>query len=172
MSDVIWKTIELDPRFEVSNTGKVRRASDKQVLKGTYTQKGDYYRVHLNKFYRVNRLVAIAFIPNPNNLPDVHHKDKNTRNNNVDNLEWITKADNNKSENKNKRKPSVQFTEIERIYILENKGVKVAPVLAKELGKEIDAISKVWCGVGKSNAFVKHVYLSTDPVNKDEFKSK
>ena len=43
---------------------------------------------------RVARLVALAYIPNPNNLPEVNHKDFNRKNSNVDNLEWITRKDN------------------------------------------------------------------------------
>lgn len=44
--------------------------------------------------YRVHRMVAEAFIPNPYNLPEVNHKDYDRTNNNVDNLEWSTHADN------------------------------------------------------------------------------
>ena len=44
--------------------------------------------------YRVHRMVAEAFIPNPDNLPEVNHKDYDRTNNNVDNLEWSTHADN------------------------------------------------------------------------------
>lgn len=47
-----------------------------------------------NKEARVHRLVAMAFIPNPNNLPEVNHKDYNRANSNVENLEWISHADN------------------------------------------------------------------------------
>lgn len=44
--------------------------------------------------YRINRVVAIVFIPNPFNLPEVNHKDGNKANNHVSNLEWVTKQEN------------------------------------------------------------------------------
>lgn len=50
-----------------------------------------YYRVHIgNKMYSVHRLVALTFIQNPNNLPEVNHKDGDKSNNSVNNLEWVT----------------------------------------------------------------------------------
>lgn len=51
----------------------------------------------------IHRLVAEAFIPNPNNLPCVNHKDENRLNNNIDNLEWCTIADNNNWGTRNKK---------------------------------------------------------------------
>lgn len=47
---------------------------------------------HHAKLFRVHRLVAMAYLPNPDNLPQVNHKDENKMNNNVDNLEWCSAA--------------------------------------------------------------------------------
>lgn len=102
-----WRLcIGFEPFYEVSNTGKVRSIavwSDKyqrilkrktQKLKSQEDFKG-YKRVLLcnyGKHYHcsVHRLVAQAFIPNPDELPCINHKDENPSNNNVENLEWCT----------------------------------------------------------------------------------
>ena len=82
-----WKQID-DTRYYVSDKGRVKNA-DKGTLLSPFLCKG-YYYVHLGRVRkeRVHRLVAIAFIPNPNNLPEVNHKDENKLNNSIDNLEW------------------------------------------------------------------------------------
>lgn len=70
------------------NTGKIK------VLNG-YKRKNGYVDINLYlqdkpKSYRVHRLVAQAFIPNPNNFPVINHKDEVKHNNHVSNLEWCT----------------------------------------------------------------------------------
>lgn len=80
--------------YEVSDTGLVRNKVSGKILKPGKDGKG-YLRVRLYKdgewkMYRIHRLVAEAFIPNPLNLPQVNHIDQNKSNNNVDNLEWCT----------------------------------------------------------------------------------
>lgn len=84
-----WKDIiGFEGFYQVSNFGKVRNCVTGKILKPGLQGKG-YYSVTLKrKGYKVHRLVAIAFIPNPNNLPIVNHKDENKLNNNADNLEW------------------------------------------------------------------------------------
>lgn len=87
--------------YQISSCGNVRsfvsaRGKRKipKLLKPEVLKKG-YLRVPLCKDYSkerymVHRLVAMAFIPNPDNLPYINHKDENKSNNNVDNLEWCT----------------------------------------------------------------------------------
>lgn len=54
-----------------------------------------YYKVRLKQgWYPVHRLLALAFIPNPDNLETVNHKDGNKLNNSLDNLEWVSRKDN------------------------------------------------------------------------------
>jgi hypothetical protein len=90
-----WKEIEnTDGRYLISDEGKVFSAVSNRLIKNQISNKG-YERVELNmdgvvRRESVHRLVAAAFIPNPNNYPIVNHKDENPRNNRADNLEWCT----------------------------------------------------------------------------------
>lgn len=89
-----WKTIEEYPKYQVSKLGRVSNIKTERVLKLCVNSSG-YKKVVLNgKNEYVHRLVAETFIPNPNNLPEVNHKDGNKWNNCVDNLEWVSKSEN------------------------------------------------------------------------------
>lgn len=84
--------------IEVSSDGAI--LSHGKIVKGEICKNG-YKRIHVSDGgiqYRclVHRLVAEAFIPNPENLPCVNHKDGNKLNNSVDNLEWCSYSQNNK----------------------------------------------------------------------------
>ena len=84
--------------YDVTQDGKVINLRTGRILKPDLIWDG-YERVTLSqngklKRFRVHRLVADAFIPNPFNLPFVNHIDGNKRNNKIDNLEWVSCKDN------------------------------------------------------------------------------
>lgn len=89
----IWKEIEgFEGLYEVSTKGNVRNIRSGRILGGYYINQG-YKLVDLKgKPYLIHRLVALAFIPNPNKFPEVNHKNERKDDNNVDNLEWCTKS--------------------------------------------------------------------------------
>ena len=106
----VWKDIPgYEGLYQASTLGQIR-SLDRPVWHGTfmYTRKGtirkpsitkDYNSLNLSKdghktFFMVHRLVAMTFLPNPNNLPEVNHKDGDKLNNRLNNLEWCTVADN------------------------------------------------------------------------------
>ena len=104
MTEEIWRpVVGYEGLYEVSSYGRVRSLDRydgrNRFLKGRiltlHTDKDGYLSAYLCsnskvKGFLVHRLVAQAFIPNPDNLPIINHKDENPSNDNVDNLEWCT----------------------------------------------------------------------------------
>lgn len=124
----IWKDIKDFPNYQVSNLGNVRNIKRGTTMKPIYDNNG-YKKVHLfnkgkEKMLFIHRLVAIAFIPNPENKPTVNHIDGNTSNSNVNNLEWAT----------------MKEQLIHSVYVLNNKSVitdKCREARAKQLRKAV-----------------------------------
>ena len=91
----MWKEIkDTNGYYLISDDGKVFSTRSNKIL-STQVQPNGYHRIELNidgvpRREFIHRLVAEAFIPNPNNYPIINHKDENPANNHADNLEWCT----------------------------------------------------------------------------------
>jgi len=91
-----WKSIENYPNYEISNCGLVMnsRGNIKKLrICGGY-EYIDLYNNGKVKTHTIHRLVAIAFIPNPENKSQVDHKDRCRTNNHISNLRWATSSEN------------------------------------------------------------------------------
>ncbi len=170
----IWKPIlNYENEYEISNLGRVkskaRPCKGRQPVKEIYmkqqesrntSQTGDsyYYVVDLyknkkRKHMKVHRLIAEAFIPNPNNLPHINHINFNTLDNSLENLEWITPKGNSQHslvhgrlrppKLKGEDSPSSKLKESDVIFIRKNYTIK-----------DIAKISKIY---GMSRAGMYHV---------------
>lgn len=137
----VWKNI-YDDNYAVSNTGLVKsnartilsatgpRKYPERLLKPEIIHDG-HIRVTLcngGKQTRisVHRLVAEAFIPNPENYPVINHKDENPLNNSVENLEWCTVAYNNAYNNRHQRVGDAEGFDV-RIYDENNNYIETLP---------------------------------------------
>lgn len=147
----LWKDIPgYDGMYQVSDEGEVR-SLPRCVFngKGYWTRKpktlkpgkrgrgGLCYRVvilsdgNTVRHEAVHRLVASAFLDNPENLPEVNHKDQNTENNRVDNLEWCT------------RQYNIDYSKSKRVSQYTKNREKIAEY------KSISAASKI-TGIGRT----------------------
>lgn len=137
-----WKPVKgYEGLYEVSSLGRIKslskrvdsgkchRSYPEKILKPGKDSKG-YLRVVLSDYnhkshtYKLHRLVAEAFIPNPKKLPEVNHIDGNKANDSVDNLEWIGRSDNLKHAYKNALKsvkgaknPAAKLTAEQVVFI-------------------------------------------------------
>lgn len=161
----IWRDIDgYEGIYQISNKGRVKSLHNgsERILRPVIDKYG-YMFVYLSnnsvrKYFRLHRLVALAFIPNPENKPQVNHKDENKKNNCVENLEWITHIDNCNYGTRNERigdsqsKPIFQYSksgdfirewksarEVERVLDIYNTGI-----IACCKGKRKSAGGFVW----------------------------
>ena len=121
-----WKDIKgYEGLYQISNKGRVKSLGNNKTRKekirdGKIGNRG-YKKISLckngkEKKYSIHRLVAEAFLPNPDNLPVVNHKDENKLNNNVENLEWCTQAYNVNYSHNNCKSRKIQCVETQQIF--------------------------------------------------------
>lgn len=134
----IWKTMIYQGKeysdFEVSNIGRMRNVLTGTIYKQSVNSTG-YYSVRVTlgsrdkkKSFRIHKAVAETFVPNPENKPDVNHKDGNRLNNNAYNLEWSTEKENTRHAwdtglalpRKGSKSPSSKLTDEQVKYIREH----------------------------------------------------
>ena len=148
----IWKDVKgFEGLYQVSNYGRVYSKITNKIMKPKIEKDG-YYRLGLRKngvrkFFRIHRLVALAFIPQEEYKPVVNHKDGNKLNNNVENLEWCTVSynvkhayDNNLGDFRNKALKSLKKA------TLKSKEIRKQPISAYKNGEFIgDFNSQIEC---------------------------
>ncbi len=133
-----WKGIRgYEGIYEVSSFGRIRSVSriekdslgrEKPVtgkILSPYILNSGYKGIRLrNKSFLVHRIVALAFVPNPEGKPQVNHKDENKLNNCANNLEWLTKHENEHYGTAIQRRAANQSKKVYQ-YSLEGKLVKI-----------------------------------------------
>ena len=98
-----WETLKADEDYEINiiYPYQIRNKSNKRIIKESHKPNG-YLRCKLNqKDYLKHRLIALQWILNPDNLPQIDHIDRNRTNNHIDNLRWTSNSENNKNKTTN-----------------------------------------------------------------------
>ena len=96
---LIYNDVDYGDRYLVSNFGRVKNAKTGYVRNFKLYKGNNYYHMNIiidgkTKTIKIHRAVAQNFVPNPDLLPEVNHKDGNKLNNYADNLEWVTNKEN------------------------------------------------------------------------------
>jgi len=158
METEIWKdVVGYEGKYKVSNLGRVKSLhliwnGELRIISQRLSPRG-YCLIHLCKItYRVHTLVALAFIPNIENKPEINHKDGNKQNNNVENLEWATRAENNLHAYRSLGKVSPMKG---KFGVLNPESVKINQLTMDGVFvRKWDAINDAARGIGKNNSHI------------------
>ena len=156
-----WRDVTEYSNYEVNQFGEIRNKKRKQILKPLVNPNG-YCYVCFNIFgkrkrFAIHRIVANAFIPNPDELKEVNHKDYNKKNNCVQNLEWVSSSQNKKhaylkEENHVSRGKKVNQYSLDGEFLQSYNSLQEAAVA---VGGNFSAISNCCNGKSKSsNGFI------------------
>ena len=147
--EIIWKSIPIDgfgDDYQINNLGEIRsiKTGHYRKLKPKFNRHTGYLYVNIwNKgasiTRSVHRLVALAFLPNPGNLPEINHINEDKTDNRVENLEWVTAHDNNMHSRHKRYKPVELRTPEGELLATFVSGAAMAEVL----GMDKSAISSV-----------------------------
>ena len=151
--------------YEVSESGIVRNARTGKILKQKQNYGYMYVALQIDgKAHqrRVHRLVALAFIPNPDNKSEVNHIDGNKANNHISNLEWCTPSENLKHAYKTglREKQATKAQNARRKKVVKDDGTTFASVTeaANSLGVTVSQMTKIIHGDRKAKDGCKYVY--------------
>lgn len=158
----IWKIIKGFENYAVSNLGNVKNILNNKILKSNNNGIG-YYQVRIrnnDRLYKsvyIHRLVAINFIENKTlNKTDINHINGIKSDNNLSNLEWITKSENTKHAYRNKLIPLVTNGK-KVVDVKTNKIYKSITMASKELGISNKYLSNMLCGRQKNKTNLKYL---------------
>lgn len=187
----MWKDIVgYENHYQVNELGQIRTLKNSSlqkagtILKSQINKKNGYvyqmvYKDGKQKLLRVHRVVANAFLPNPNNLPQVNHKNGNKNDNRVQNLEWCTQEQNMlhafkiglaKPSDKQKRaiaetnkakRKAVVFKQGSNVQVFES-----ISKASKETGLSISTISRYCRGIRAGNIYSKWSFYNSEQVTR------
>lgn len=161
-----WKVVEGFSKYLISNTGRVKNIVKLRDLR-FYNCNG-YSKIELindnskDKKVFVHRLVALNFIPNPSNKPQVNHIDGDKNNNNIENLEWCTASENMRHAFKEGLSVSLKGENSHNSKMTDEKVILLREMydsgefLLKELAEEFNISITVTWNIAKRNTW-KHI---------------
>lgn len=164
----IWKDIEgYDGDYQVSSLGRVKSLKNgKERILKPYKLNTGYLSINLckngkKKASRINRLVAEAFLPNPENLPEVDHLNDNRTDNRAENLQWISRVENNR-----KRQSGIAIPR--RVQCIETGEIfESAAAAAKSVNRKPISMNRNLRGLTQTCAGKHFKYYNKDVISSD-----